>query len=150
MARRALAAAKEKLLPRSRVSRGPCVMCGQITRICPRRNRLQLPLGESKRRHSAGCSVFDQVSNLTFVAASQAAAVDQCRGPISAFSALAVATLTELFELLFGLAEIRTLSSWNLSTSRDRCKSGCAGEPDIGRPLPPFGATALEPASLIA
>jgi hypothetical protein len=102
----------------------------------PRRNRPQLPLGESKWRHPAGCPVFDEVSNLTFVAAAQAAAVDQRRGPIPAFSALAVATLTELLKLLFGSVEIITLNSWNLSTSVYRCQSGRPREDDIGRPLP--------------
>jgi|SRR5579864_1436152 len=113
----------------------------------PRRNRLQLPLGESKWWHPAGRSVFDQVSNLSFAAASQAAAVDQRRGPIPAFSTLAVASLTELLELLFGLAEIDTLSSRNLGTSLNCCQSGRTSERDVRRPLPHWshrtGATAF-------
>jgi len=104
--------------------------------VYPRRKRLQLPLGESKRRHPAGCSVLDHVLNLTFVAASQAATVDERGGPIPAFSTLAVATLTALLELFFGLAEIRTLSARNLTKSLDRCHGGRTSKRAINRPLP--------------
>ncbi len=76
MARGAQAAAKEKLLPGAGVSRGPGVVCGDIAKMQPCRERLQLALGERERGHTTGRSIFYQVSNLTFVAASQAAAVD--------------------------------------------------------------------------
>ncbi len=131
MAHRALAAAEKKLLPGSRVSTGSGVICGQIARVYPRCKRLQFRLGESKRRHPAWCSVLDQVSNLTFVAASQATAVDQRGSPIPGFSALAVATLTALRELFFGLAEI-----WRLTKSLDRCQSGRTSKSGKNRPLP--------------
>jgi hypothetical protein len=123
MARRALAAAEKQLLPGSCVSSGPGVIGGQIMRVYPGGQRLQFPLGESKCRHPAGCSVLDYVSNLTFGAASQATAVDECRSPVASFSTLTMATLAALFELFFSLAEIRTLSPRprNLTKGLDRC-----------------------------
>jgi hypothetical protein len=106
-----LATAEEKLFPGSRVSRRLGVICGQIVRVYPCGKRLQFRLSERKRGHPAGRSILDHVSNLTFVAASQAATVNESGCPISAFSTLTVATLTALLKLFFGLAEIRTLTT---------------------------------------
>src|SRR5260370_18067634 len=131
MACRALAAAQKKLLPGSRVSHWPGVVCGQIVRVYPCGKRLQFRLSERKRRHPAGRSILDHVSNLTFVATSQAATVDQSGSPISAFSTLTVATLAALLELFFTLAEIGTLSVRNLTKSLDRRQS--AGTHKRGR-----------------
>jgi hypothetical protein len=136
MACRALAAAQEKLLSGSRVSRWPGVVCGQIVRVYPRGKRLQFQFGESKRRHPAGRSILDHVSNLTFIAASQAATVDQSWSPIPAFSTLAVATLAALLELFFGLAEISTLGARILTKCLDRCQSDRTSKRGINRPLP--------------
>src|SRR5579859_6509682 len=136
MARGALAAAEKELLSGSRVSLRPGVVGGQIVRVYPRGKRLQLPIGESKRRHPAGRSILDQISNLSLAAASQAATVDERGSPIPAFPALAVATLAALLELLFGLAEIHTLSARSL-TKRLHCRqSGRTSKPGISHQLP--------------
>ncbi|HXI41627.1 MAG TPA: hypothetical protein VNH83_16715 [Bryobacteraceae bacterium] len=130
-----MAAAEEKLFSGSGVASGSGVICGQITRMYPSGQRLQFPLAESKWWHPTRCSVFDHISNLTFIASPQAAAVDQRRGSIPAFSPLAVANLAKRLELLFGMAEIRSWTGRNLTNSLDRCQNGCTGKPGVSRPL---------------
>jgi hypothetical protein len=102
--------------------------------VYPSGKQLQFWPGESKRRHPARRSVPDHISNLTFVAASQAAAVDQRGSPVTAFSALAVATFTALLKLF--LAEFRTLRARNLAKSLDRSQSRRhSSKRDINRTL---------------
>jgi len=110
VARGTSATAEEKLLPGSHVPGRLVAICGQIERMQPRSKRVQFAVRKRKRGHPAGCSIFDQVSNLRCITSSQVAIVDQSRPAISATSALAVAALTKLFELFFSWTEIYILT----------------------------------------